>query len=373
VHDIPGLEFAANAVPSRTIDGDFYNLYYLKPDSVDLLVGDVMGKGIPAALVGAATRAKFAQATLELFQRHPRQEPEPREIVAAAHDHMVDELIQLETFATLHYVRCDVAEGRLDYVDCGNTPLLHYRRRSGATWVLKGRNVPLGFSKDEQYEQFTVPVHEGDILLSFSDGITEATNDAGEAFGEKRLIGLIDANPGLTSGQLVDTISRELETFTGGKRFKDDVTLVALRIGEKAERCRTSSEQHRFEPRLEQSRTVRETVLDFLSKLPQALSERDTQAIALATNEAFTNICRHSQTVDRAPVELELTSMRSWLSIRFEYTDDNFRWTSIPDPDFASLDEGGYGVYLMREVADSVTYSESSDGRMSVCLSKKLS
>jgi GAF domain-containing protein len=130
--DVPGLRLAALTVPSQPIDGDFYQFFPHEDHCLDLVVADVMGKGIPAALLAAATKSHFLKALSHLMgaSRNGRL-PEPREIVARTHEDMVQHLIELESFVTLCYVRFDPNRGRLDLVDCGHTGLIRWRAATG--------------------------------------------------------------------------------------------------------------------------------------------------------------------------------------------------------------------------------------------------
>ncbi|HXJ79143.1 MAG TPA: PAS domain S-box protein, partial [Candidatus Methylomirabilis sp.] len=127
--DIPGLRVAALSMPSQRIAGDFYHFFTHQDESLDVIVADVMGKGIPAALLGAATKSYFTEALCHLMALFPAGAlPEPREVVTLAHADMARHLIELESFVTLCYARVDLTRCRLDLVDCGHTGVIHVRR-----------------------------------------------------------------------------------------------------------------------------------------------------------------------------------------------------------------------------------------------------
>ena len=106
--DVPGLRVAALTIPSQQIDGDFYDFYRHENQRLDVIVADVMGKGIPAALLGAATKSHFIEALCHLMGASRDEAlPQPKDIVTVAHAEMVQHLIDLESFVTLCYVRFD--------------------------------------------------------------------------------------------------------------------------------------------------------------------------------------------------------------------------------------------------------------------------
>jgi sigma-B regulation protein RsbU (phosphoserine phosphatase) len=123
---------AALTIPSQRIDGDFYVFLRHSNESLDVIVGDVMGKGVPAALLGAATKSHFLRALSDLMVlAKDRKLPEPKEIVMLAHAELVRHLIDLDSFVTLCYARFDMGRRSLDLVDCGHTGVVHLHGKTG--------------------------------------------------------------------------------------------------------------------------------------------------------------------------------------------------------------------------------------------------
>ena len=107
------------------------------------------------------------------------------------HDAIAGQFLGQKSFETLCYARFDSRARQVDYVDCGYTPTVHYRKTDGTCKLLRGDNMPLGFSQHENYRQLSLPFAPGDHFLFYSDGITNAQSEAGEAFGSERLIALV--------------------------------------------------------------------------------------------------------------------------------------------------------------------------------------
>ena len=163
-----GVRAAALTIPSQRIDGDFYDFFNHRDTCLDVIVGDVMGKGIPAALLGAATKSHFLQALSRLISlAAPGVLPEPKDIVTLAHSEVARQLIELESFVTLCYARFDLVERRLELVDCGHTTTIHYRPATATCQLLQGENLPLGVSESEIFEQMSVAVEPGDVFLFY--------------------------------------------------------------------------------------------------------------------------------------------------------------------------------------------------------------
>ena len=231
--NLPGLRVAALTVPSQRIDGDFY-VFLTNPDqSLDVIVGDVMGKGITAALLGAATKSSFLKALSQLMAVSEKGTlPEPRNIVMLAHSDVVRHLIDLDSFVTLCYARINVKKRLMELVDCGHTGIIHWHHGNGGCEVLNGDNMPLGVQPGEIYTQVSVAIEPGDLLLFFSDGITEARNKAGEFFSAERLVEYVRSHSRLDPEVLVEAIRTKVFEFSAYARLSDDLTSVAIRVEE---------------------------------------------------------------------------------------------------------------------------------------------
>jgi PAS domain S-box-containing protein len=231
--DVPGLRVAALTVPSQRIDGDFYIFIKHQDEALDVIVGDVMGKGTPAALLGAATKSHFLKALGELMAlRRDRKLPEPKEVVMLAHAGVVRHLIELESFVTLCYARLDVDRRSVDLVDCGHTGIIHLHGRTGLCEIVHGDNLPMGVREGEIYDQISVPFEPGDLLLLYSDGITEARNPARELLGVERLKEFVRINRELEPSRLVEALRQAVFTFSQSDRLADDLTTVAIKVEE---------------------------------------------------------------------------------------------------------------------------------------------
>lgn len=228
---LPGLRVAALTLPSQQIDGDFYDFYLHHHRCLDVVVGDVMGKGVPAALLGAGIKNSFCRAFSRLMVSLERDRlPEPEEIVAAVHAEMTPQLTRLDSFATLCYARFDLDRRFVTFVDCGHPKTIHFQDRTHASEMLQGENLPLGFSEQETYRQVSVPFELGDSFIFYSDGVTETENEAGEFFEESRLVELVRRNGGLDPQELIDRVRGAVVEFSNSETFADDLTCVAVKI-----------------------------------------------------------------------------------------------------------------------------------------------
>ena len=369
--DVPGLRVSALTIPSQRIDGDFYIFFRHQNHCLDVIVGDVMGKGILAALVGAATKSYFLKALshLNAFAKDGKL-PEPREIVMLSHAEVVRQLIDLESFVTLSYARLDVNRRRLDLVDCGHTGIVHVHGQSGLCDVLHGDNLPLGVREGEIYDQITVPFEPGDLFFFYSDGITEARNATGELFGTDRLREHILANSRLEPAAFVEAIRNAVFAFSGTEHLTDDLTSVAVRVeGREAPVARAEIE---MSSDLKSLCRAREFVNSFCRGLigPQ-LSPESLASLELAVNEAACNIMKHAYhgRNDRW-IYLEGEAFPSHVQIRLYHLGDPFDPSGLPPPVLNGSRESGFGTYIISKTTDDVRYYRDERGMNCITLIK---
>lgn len=369
--DVPGLRIAALTIPSQRIDGDFYVFLRHSDACLDVIVGDVMGKGIAAALLGAAAKSHFLRALSDLtIVSKNGKLPEPKEIVMLAHAELARHLIDLDSFVTLVYARMDLTRRRLDLVDCGHTGTVHLHGKTGLCEILHGDNLPLGVREGEIYDQVSVPFEPGDLLLFFSDGITEARNRGGELFGVERLEEFIRVNAALDPTALVEGLRKAVFTFSGTERLTDDLTSVAVRVEER--QLPSMEAEIEIFSDLRNLRTAREFVRAFCGDVPGTpLDDESVAALELAVNEAVSNIMKHAYhgRADQS-IHMEAEAFPSHVSIRLHHLGDPFDPSAAAQPALDGSRESGFGAYIISRSVDEVRYYRDERGRNCVALIK---
>ena len=368
--DVPGLRVAALSIPSQRIAGDFYEFFTHQDESLDVIVADVMGKGIPAALLGAAAKSHFMEALCHLIALSPTGAlPEPREVVTLAHAGIGRHLIELESFVTLCYARVDLARRRLDLVDCGHTGVIHLGDTELCE-IVHGDNLPLGIREGEIYDQVSLPFDAGDVFLFYSDGVTEASNAGGEMFGADRLMDCIRKNRNLSPDALVGAIRTAVVGFAGSDRLTDDLTCVAVEVGER--RRPLAREEMEIRSDLRDLRRAREFVRTFCRALPGSpLDEEGEAELELAVNEAASNVMKHAYhgRADQR-IHLEAEVFPDHVAIRLHHLGDPFDPSAVPPPSFDGSRESGFGVYLITRSVDDVRYYRDERGGNCIALVK---
>lgn len=236
---IIGVDMASCSIPSKHLDGDFTDFVVYGEKKFDILIADVMGKGVQAALVGAGVKSSFLKA---LSQHDCAVTPRPNcparisdpqylgEVVANVHAMTAQHLIDLEMYVTLFFSRFNLEERTMAFVDCGHTKTVHFHAATGDCSCLAGDNLPLGMVATARYQTQVVSFQPGDMFLYYSDGVSEAEHESGEQFGTRRLIELVQANHQQEAALIVESIRDEVLRFTGSDNFSDDFSCIAVKI-----------------------------------------------------------------------------------------------------------------------------------------------
>ncbi len=222
---IAGLDYAGSCRPALGVGGDYYDFIPLSETVLAFAIGDVSGKGMPAALLMATLRAYLRSLPLCCFTS-------PAHVVGTL-NRLVCESFASNRYATFFYAYYDASSRTLDYVNAGHNPPLVFatRRGCGAIIRLDSGGPVIGFTPECGYAQGHVALERDDLVVAFTDGISEAMNAAGDEWGEERLIQAIEANRGLSTRGLIERVMCGADAFAGGASQYDDMTFVSIRIG----------------------------------------------------------------------------------------------------------------------------------------------
>ncbi len=221
---VQGLDFAGYCRPALGVGGDYYDFILLPDGCLGIAVGDVSGKGIAAALMMASLQASLRGqiirpcATLSEMIQHVNR--------------LVYEASAENRYATFFYAQYEPTTRILRYVNAGHNPPMLYRREAGGERILRldeGGTV-IGLFPDFPYTEAQLALQPGDIVIAFTDGISEAMNNADEEFDEERLIPAVGACDSRTAANMIVCILEQVDAFTAGAKQHDDMTVVAVRV-----------------------------------------------------------------------------------------------------------------------------------------------
>jgi sigma-B regulation protein RsbU (phosphoserine phosphatase) len=220
------LDVAAKFVPARAIGGDLYDFVQYSGSRMGIVIGDVSGKGAPAAI--------YAALVSGILRSHAPIEPTPAEMLSAVNFSLGERRIEAQYICLMYSVWDD--ERRTLQVANSGLPRPIYIH-DGKMQIIEATGLPLGLFDDAEYEEFTFQTEPGDMFVFFSDGILDASNRAGEMFGRKGVERVIASCSEQSPDCMVTSLFQAVEEHSAGESAFDDQTVVAIKVkGSVAER-----------------------------------------------------------------------------------------------------------------------------------------
>lgn len=217
--EVPGWDLAGHNAACRTVGGDYYDFFRYPDGRIAMALGDVSGKGMPAALLMTCL-----QSSVQVLA----QEPDHLERLMSRLDRVMATNCPANRFVSFFFCVVDPTSGSMVYCNAGHNPPIVVRR-DGTVEHLRGGGTMLGILPDLGYVERRAELRPGDVLAIFSDGITEAANDQGEEFGDDRLAAILHRYRDEPSTTILRHVDEAVSAFTGGAPAADDITLVVTR------------------------------------------------------------------------------------------------------------------------------------------------
>jgi sigma-B regulation protein RsbU (phosphoserine phosphatase) len=221
---LPGATLAGHCRPALGVGGDYYDFLGLPQGHLGVAIGDVSGKGIAAALMMASLQASLrSEAT---------RAPENLAVAVANINRLVYEASSENRYATFFYGQYDPATHKFDYVNAGHNPPMLFHRRDGR-WTVSRLDIGgtvVGLLESFPYQQGRVALAPGDLLVAYTDGISEAMNSADEEWGEEQMMETVKGCDGLGAHDILERVFSAADQFVAGAKQNDDMTLVVMRV-----------------------------------------------------------------------------------------------------------------------------------------------
>src|SRR2546423_652346 len=216
---LDGFDVSAYNFPTEEVSGDYYDWVRIYDDQIGIVIADVSGKGVPAALLMAFLRASLRAATHIGYAPH---------ISMTKVNYLLWESIERNQFVTAFYGILDATNRTLSYSNAGHSPALLMNADGTARYEERG-GVPLGMFRDTRYYEYFQMIEPGQVVVLYTDGVNEATNADGEEYGRDRLLAAVRNCRELGAREMIDFIHRELIAWTDGHGATDDVTFFIIK------------------------------------------------------------------------------------------------------------------------------------------------
>ena len=350
-------EFSIHALlyPAREVGGDFYDFFFIDENRVCVCIGDVSGKGVPAALFMAVSRT--------LIKARATDDYSTASIITRVNDELSQDNKKF-MFVTVFLAILDVVSGQLTYTNGGHNPPI-VRSAEGKTFPLDNRHGPvLGASQGLTYREDHYQMQKDDLLFMFTDGITEARNPEKSFFGDNHLLELISGSKIEDPEGAVNYIYNQVKSFENGEDQFDDITALAMQYHVAPDLDKLPKVELHIGNNLSEMETVKLRFAEFveMNGIPQSIRRK----LSLVFDELLNNIISYAYKDDEKheiAISFELSGNRLSITI----TDDGIPFNPLervaPDTTLGLEDReiGGLGIHLVKNLMDRASYQRRVD------------
>ena len=217
--ELPGYDISAYNFPTEEVSGDYYDWVRIYDDELGIVIADVSGKGVPAAILMAFLRSSLRAATHIGYATN---------VSLAKVNYLLWESIERNQFVTAFHAILDASNRTLSYSNAGHNPPLLLNSKGEASFIEYGEQ-PLGMFPDTRYHQYHLLLEPGDIMVLYTDGVTEASNPDGVEFGRDRLVQAVKDNYARPARELIASLEMAVLEWTANRGATDDVTFFVIK------------------------------------------------------------------------------------------------------------------------------------------------
>lgn len=355
---IPGYELASALISASKIGGDIYDIFHTGQDhDLAILLCDVAGKGISGALLASSVRA--------VVRSELRTNSEPGKVLQQTNATLFDDMSRSERFATAMFLRSALDSSHWAYANAGHTNGLWIQADPLRVQQLSSQTLPLGIMPEIEDITVDLEMQPQDVLVIYSDGLTETEDEHGKLLGMRGAIQALLATHTAPAQYILESLIEVAYQHRGNRTLEDDLTLIVLRRSKPGE---ASEVLHRirwhFHSDLAVLAAIEQDLTQFTAYLPEGIESTWLIEIQLAVTEAITNIILHAYADSSGSINGLVTLFSDKLVI--DLCDSGKPYDARPivplefDPE--NPPEGGYGVHLIHQIMDEVIYERLDGG-----------
>lgn len=354
------IDIFATMNPAKEVGGDFYDFFMIDDSNVAVVIGDVSGKGVPAAL--------FMVTAKTLIKDHSQLGLEPAEVFTRINKILCDGN-DAGLFVTGWMGVLNLKSGILKYVNAGHNPPVIKNGDGEFKYLVSRPGFVLAGMDTVKYKQSELQMYPGDKLYLYTDGVTEATSTDKKLYGEDRLINYINAHGTEIGSVLLKGIRKDIDTFVGDAEQFDDITMLYLEFIKKAG-------EDSVEASFPATNSALQEIISFIEGEleKREIPIKEKMQISMATEEIFTNIADYAYPGRTGNVKIEIKIQDNTISISYKDSGIPFNPLSKDDPDIhTSVEERnikGIGILMVKKTMDDVSY-QYKDGMNILTIVKK--
>ena len=351
------FDIYASMTPAKEVGGDFYDFFLVDEDHLAMVIADVSGKGVPAAM--------FMMISKTLLKSAAQSGLSPKAILEKVNNQLCENN-DAEMFVTVWIGILEISTGKLVCANAGHEyPAI--MRRGGSFELYKDKHgFVLAGMEGSKYREYELVLSAGDRLFVYTDGVAEATDSNNNLYGTDRMIDALNKAKDLSSRELLESLHKDIDSFVGLADQFDDITMLSIQI----KQVNSSFEEISLKPCLDNLDQATDFIDNHLSE--RGVSNKLIFKVNMAIDEIYSNIARYSGATE-ARVGCNVSENK--VSLRFVDNGSPYDPSVKEDPDTTlSAEEreiGGLGIYMVKKIMDEISY-EYKDGRNILILEKNI-
>lgn len=337
---------------AKEVGGDFYDFYMLGDNRFMFLIADVSGKGVPAALFMMTVKTYIANLAQLNYS--------PKELIEVINNNVCKNNKQ-EFFITMLAGICDIETGKLSLINCGHNLPLIKRQNGDYEYLNLPSNIVLGVFDNAKFEIYETSLEQGDVIFTYTDGVTEATNEKGELFGENNLLADLNSIKDETNiPQILSHIKKSVVEYMGNVSQSDDITMLIFKYqnttSENEKIFKTDADTKNYKPFYT---WLHEVCKDW------NIDDELTNKIDMCSEEIFANIAFYAYPNPPGPIEISFKKNEDEFILIFTDGGVDYNPLAKPDPDITLPPEqrpvGGLGIFMVKEMVKDIKYERTDD------------
>ncbi len=338
------FDIFATMETAKEVGGDFYDFYFVDEDKFMFLIADVSGKGIPAAL--------FMMTVKTLINNVSQLGYPPKRLIETINK-KISQTNKQGFFVTMLAGLINTKTGELNLINCGHNQPLIKRNNGDFEYLNLAPNIVLGAFEDAQFEIYDTKLNPGDIIFTYTDGITEAFNDKNEMFGEQNLVDSLNKNKTSDIKQIIENTTTDIKNYMNSTPQSDDITMLAFKYNgdKKVKNFETEALQANYK--------------SFYTWLHEAFEQWNLDSelrnkLDMCAEEIYANISFYAYPPKTGAVCVSLEKTDDSVTMKFKDSGVAYNPLEKPDPNIDLPPEqrpiGGLGIYMVKNMADNVEY-----------------
>ena len=336
--------------PAKEVGGDFYDYFLLDDNNLCVVIADVSGKGVPAALNMFKTKLliKGTSSTIK----------DPAKVLELVNNSFIDNN-KLDFFVTIWFGIIELSSGILKYANAGHDDPIIYTEKNGFELIKSKHGLPIGAMMNTKYENHEVILNKGNRLFLYTDGVTDTINKNNEQFGINNLLKSLYKNKNEDIYTLIKNIQSELNTYSVDCRQFDDITMLCLELIDNKKRGNKNMINKKFKVDLNEIQNVYDFFTNTMSNI---LDMKEIKKYYIVIDEIFSNIVKYGFKKDtkNGYINIIIDINNNIITIKFSDNGIPFNPLNKEDPDtklsIKDRKEGGLGIFIVKKMMDNVSY-----------------